>query len=229
MSYTLGDALTAARDRSPYFDKARIPRGPLVRFATDIQRSLLQKAAMRAPDRFTTTQVVTITQPAQVGTPITVNPNLLVVRVETDFTGANPLPEKTRMVPASRLYDMEHDRGVYFLDGAMYLTGQAADWGNVASLTVYLVPLPDPFAAEADAWTLPDDAHEAFVSRLAAQMATHINGTPFDDQRPTSPPIAIDVDRLEAKADRAEHDWFVALVTGVRQARVANRNTMGTL
>lgn len=223
MSYTLGDLLTAARDRSPFFDKARVPRGPLVRFATDIQRDLIRKAAMRAPDRFTLTQVITIQNPPQVGTPITINANQLVVRVETDFVGGNPLPEKTRLIPASRLYDYEMDRAVYFLDGALYMTGQAADWANVASLTVYYVPLPVPFATEADLWTLPDDAHEVFVARLALQMARHVNGTPWDNERPQSPPIELDLTDFQAESQRAEHDWFVALVTGVRQARVSNR------
>lgn len=226
MSYTLGDLLIAARDRSPYFDKARVPRGPLARFATDIQRDLIRKAAMRAPDLFTTTQVVTIQNPAQVGTPITINANLEVVRVQTNYANNNPFPDLARVIPASRQYDYETERAVYFLDGSMYLTGQAADWGNVASLTVFYVPLPVPFAAETDAWTLPDDAHEVFTARLALQMARHVNGTPWDNERPQSPPIQLDLMDFMAEAQRAEHDWFVALVTQVRQARVANRNTL---
>lgn len=225
MSYMLADLFTAARDRNAYFDKARIPRGPLVRFATDIQRDLLRKGAQRAPDAFTTTQSITITTPAQVGTPISLTPYLEVIRCQTNFAGGAPLPEDTRMIPVSRIVDYQHARAVYLLDGSLYLAGDVTNWATVATLTVYLLPLPTPFALETDAWTLPDDAHDVFTARMALHMALRVNGTPVDNERPTSPAIQLDIMSFQSLAADAEHQWLKALTTQVRQARVANRNS----
>ena len=45
MSMTLGDIITAARDRHPAFHKSRVPDGTLARFLTGYQRRLISKAA----------------------------------------------------------------------------------------------------------------------------------------------------------------------------------------
>lgn len=225
MAYTLGDLFTAVRDRSAYFDKARVPRGPLMRTATDVQRDLLRKAAQRAPDAFTATTVLTLTQPVTTQTAITLPAYLEVIRVETDFTGASPKPEPTTVIPVSRIYDYQHNRAVYLLNGSLYLTGESTDWSTVSQLTVYYLPLPVPFAAETDNWTLPDDAHDVFTARVALMAALRVNGTPVDNERPTSPPIQIDVGAFQSFSQEAEYQWMKALTTQVRQARVANRSS----
>ena len=45
MGLTLGDILTAARDRHPAFHKSRVPDGTLARFLTGYQRRLMSRAA----------------------------------------------------------------------------------------------------------------------------------------------------------------------------------------
>ena len=226
MSYTFGDVMRAARDRSTYFARSRIPGGPAARNASAVQRDLLMKGAQRAPDRFALTTTIAIQNPPQVGIAQTLPANLLVERVETDFLGGLPTPEKTRMIPVSRKYDYDQDRAVYLLNGSLYMTGQAADWANVTQLTVFYVPLPNDFAAETDAVTLPDDAKEALVSRLALTFALHVNGMPYDARNPTSQPIQVDVGSFQALAAEAEHAWLASIVTQVRQARTSNRNSL---
>lgn len=47
MAFTLGDVVTAARDRHPYFAKPNVPDAVFARFLTDHQRVLLSKAVQR--------------------------------------------------------------------------------------------------------------------------------------------------------------------------------------
>lgn len=53
MALTLNDVITAARDRSPWFHKTRVPNAVIARFLTDYQNELIGKAVQRDPQYLT--------------------------------------------------------------------------------------------------------------------------------------------------------------------------------
>jgi hypothetical protein len=204
--------LRAARDASAFYDATRIPGGPAIRFAADIQRDLVAKAAKRNPELMaTTTTLTSATVVASLGVPgtppsaVTLPAFHQIVRIQSLGTGQ---PCTLIAITPDETEDYESDRAWYSSGGSVYFTGYAGDWTGVASVIVTYIPLVADLATEADVLVLPDDAKWALTARLAYAFALRVNGMPMATEAPGSAPIQLDINAFSAEAMKAESAWL---------------------
>jgi len=216
VSLTYGDVLRAARDGSAFFDATRIPGGPAIRFAADIQRDLVAKAAKRNPELLATTTTLTgaavvaaLGVPGTPPSPVTLPASHQIVRMQSLTPSTQPCtliaitPDETR--------EYESDRAWFTVGGQAYFTGYATDWTDVSSVIVTYIPAVTELATESDLLVLPDDAKWALTARLAYSFALRVNGMPMATEAPGSAPIQLDISAFSAAAGAAESAWLAQL------------------
>jgi hypothetical protein len=216
MSLTYADILRSARDASAFFDATRIPGGPAVRMASDIQRDLVAKAAKRDPELLATTTTLTgATVVAALGssgvppTAVTLPAFYQIVRIQSLTSSTQPstliaiLPEEA--------HDYQSDRAWFTVGAQVYFTGYSADWTDVVSAIVTYIPAVSDLAAETDGLVVPDGAKWAMTARLAFAFAMRVNGMPTATESPGSAPVQLDISAFSAQASQAESAWLAQL------------------
>lgn len=170
MSFTLGQAITAARARHPAFDQSRVADKVLAAAASDGQNELLRKAVGR--EKTYGALSVTITINDTVFNSGSVLPgHVALVNGTVLYTDGNQDP--LAFTTIAQRFDPPTFPAVYEENGVLKLTGANMDWVDVTSITVQYTPIIVDFAALADAYTLPDAAKPSVVAFLAHQCAVH--------------------------------------------------------
>lgn len=222
MAHTYLDILDAARDYSEWFDRPRVPGGPAIRMASDVQRDLYFKAILRDPWRFA--QRTTVSAPFTLAAPTANLPAYhTLLMAEVNYVGDTNFPDEIPIVSSERQTLYQQGTAVFVEGGALWLTGQTDDWSDVASITVWYIPTLSDLAQETDPITLPDGAKSALVLALAARFAVRVNGFPIDDEQPAKGTITIDVSSIAQMAQAAEAEWLKQIGYQRTRARAAIR------
>lgn len=216
-AFTAGDIIKAARDRSPWFDRSRIPDGPCARMLSTIFRELGAKIALRDPWAQAQNVPVDITIAqilAAIGPPrgITTFSSsfkaMWIVGITVTFTDPTREPEILRQVPYE-LLEKWSGRGFVWQEPYIIPTGTVSDWSSVATLTTLAIGtsgnLDSPGVTLGGGTFFPEIAQDAFIERLAEKFAIRLNGTPVSTEEPDmSQLIRLDVATFSRNADKSE-------------------------
>lgn len=201
MSFTLGDVVTAARDRHPAFAKPNVPDAVFARFLSDWQRTLYAKAVQRDPSFALAT--VTTNAPIDPTVQVTLPPyERLVGGTVTLSDPAGSTEPLTLVGYHNRFRPM--GRYVAVVTGqTVTWQGSAPHWSDVASVILHYVPEPADFAALTDVCVLPDSARPAMVAHAAFMAGSRVSALPGLP--------AVDVPSLAATAQEAETQWLTSM------------------
>jgi hypothetical protein len=181
-----GNLIRAARDEHPTFDDRRHPDPVLLRALSRYQRELLGRITRLDPAQGIAHLDTTLPL-SSFSAGITVAACKKPFGAEVTLAGHH-VHGKTHpvdLIPWREKAAYRH--AVYFLDGVLYLTGQARDWVHFSMLRFYYVPEPASLALDDTVilTLLPDAAEPTLVAFLASKMAQR--GGAGEGQTPPDP------------------------------------------
>lgn len=216
MAFTLGDVVTAARDRHPAFAKPNVPDAVFARFCSDWQRTFYAKAVQRDPSFALAT--VTTTGPIDPTVQVTLPAYERLVGGTVTLTDPAGSTLPLTLVGYHNRFRPLGDYVATVTGQTVTWQGSAAHWSDVASVILHYVPEPADLLALTDAFTLPDSARPACVAHAALMAGARVSALPGMP--------AVDVTALAQTAAEAEAQWLTSM--GAMQRNRVHRMRAGT-